>query len=118
MLAIIAALPFIGFMVLSLAGRRLPGKVIALVGAGTVSLAGSTWEVWLSNGNENGSSRTISYRRGQNNTALTNFDAMAFINDAVSRGVAQRSWYVTSVGFEIWSGGTNLRVSSFSVGAQ
>jgi NADH-quinone oxidoreductase subunit L len=39
MLAIIAALPFFGFMVLSLAGRRLPGKVIALIGAGTVSLA-------------------------------------------------------------------------------
>jgi hypothetical protein len=87
---------------------------------GSVSLAGSTWEVWQSNGTENGSSRTISYRRGTGNTALTNFDAMAFVNDAVNRGVAQRSWYITSVqaGFEIWNGGTNLRVNSFSVGAQ
>jgi NADH-quinone oxidoreductase subunit L len=39
MLAIIAALPFLGFLVLSLAGRRLPRKAIAFIGAGTISLA-------------------------------------------------------------------------------
>jgi hypothetical protein len=86
----------------------------------TVSLAGATWEVWLSNGNENGSSRTISYRRTPTATAITNFDAMAFVNDAIARGVAQRSWYVTSVqaGFEIWNGGVGLKINQFAVGAQ
>lgn len=87
---------------------------------GTVALAGATWEVWLSNGNENGSSRTISYRRTPSATSITNFDALAFVNDAVARGVAQRSWYITSVqaGFEIWNGGAGLKINQFAVGAQ
>jgi hypothetical protein len=86
----------------------------------SVSLADATWEVWLSNGNENGSSRTISYRRSPTATSITNFDALEFVNDAIKRGVAQRSWYITSVqaGFEIWNGGTGLKVNEFAVGAQ
>ena len=36
-LALIPALPLIGFLVLSLAGRRLPKTIIALIGVGTVS---------------------------------------------------------------------------------
>lgn len=88
--------------------------------SGTINLAGATWEVWLSNGNENGSSRTISYRRTPSATSITNFDAMQFVNDSVARGVAQRSWYITSVqaGFEIWNGGTGLKINQFAVGAQ
>jgi NADH-quinone oxidoreductase subunit L len=39
MLGFIAALPFLGFLLLSLAGRRLPRIAIAWIGAGTVSLA-------------------------------------------------------------------------------
>src|SRR5687768_14352463 len=39
LLALIPALPLAGFLVLSLAGRRLPKTVIALIGAGTVSAA-------------------------------------------------------------------------------
>ncbi|MDO6429072.1 NADH-quinone oxidoreductase subunit L [Flavitalea sp. BT771] len=39
MLASIAALPFLGFLLLSLAGRRLPRIAIAWIGAGSVSLA-------------------------------------------------------------------------------
>lgn len=39
LIALIPALPLIGFLVLSMAGRHLPKKVIALVGAGTVSAA-------------------------------------------------------------------------------
>lgn len=38
-LAWIPALPLAGFLVLSLAGRRLPKNIIALIGAGTVSAA-------------------------------------------------------------------------------
>ncbi len=88
--------------------------------SGSVTLAGATWEVWLSNGNENGSSRTISYRRSPSANSITDFDAMQFVNDSVARGVAQRSWYITSVqaGFEIWNGGTGLKIDRFAVGAQ
>ena len=39
LLALIPALPLAGFLVLSLAGRRLPKTIIALIGAGTVSVA-------------------------------------------------------------------------------
>lgn len=39
LIAFIPALPLIGFLILSLAGRRLPKQLIAWVGAGTVSLA-------------------------------------------------------------------------------
>lgn len=87
---------------------------------GSVNLANASWEVWLSNGNENGSSKTLSYRRTPTATAITNFDAMVFVNDAIARGVAQRSWYVTSVqaGFEIWNGGSGLKINQFAVGAQ
>jgi NADH-quinone oxidoreductase subunit L len=38
-LALIPALPLTGFLVLSLAGRRLPKTIIALIGAGTISAA-------------------------------------------------------------------------------
>src|SRR6186997_905023 len=38
-LALIPSLPLAGFLVLSLAGRGLPKTIIALIGAGTVSIA-------------------------------------------------------------------------------
>jgi hypothetical protein len=40
-----------------------------------------------------------------------------FFNDAVSRGRAQRAWYLTSIqaGFEPWQGGVGLAVSNFLV---
>jgi len=39
LLALIPALPLAGFLVLSLAGRRLPKTIIAWIGAGTISAA-------------------------------------------------------------------------------
>ncbi len=39
LLQLIPALPLAGFLILSLAGRRLPKTIIALTGAGTVSIA-------------------------------------------------------------------------------
>ena len=38
-LFLIPALPFAGFIILALTGRRLPKSVIALVGAGSVGLS-------------------------------------------------------------------------------
>jgi hypothetical protein len=45
-----------------------------------------------------------------------NGDMMDFINDAVSRGYVDRSWYihVMEAGFEIMSGGQGLECNSFS----
>ena len=79
---------------------------------GTVSLAGATWDVWFGNTGWN----VVSYVRQQTTTA---FDGTlrSFVDDAISRGHAQRAWYLTSVqfGFEPWVGGPGLAVSSFSV---
>ncbi|HET6211589.1 MAG TPA: cellulose binding domain-containing protein [Micromonosporaceae bacterium] len=78
---------------------------------GSASLAGASWDVWFGNPGWN----IISYVR----TAPTNtmdFAVSTFYSDAVSRGYAQNSWYLTSVqaGFEPWVGGTGLAVNTFS----
>jgi chitodextrinase len=77
----------------------------------TVSLAGGTWDVWFGNSGWN----VISYVR-TSATGSISFPVSTFYNDAVSRGYAQRSWYLTSVqaGFEPWVGGTGLGVGNFS----
>jgi hypothetical protein len=78
----------------------------------TVSLAGGTWDVWFGNIGWN----VISYVRTQG-TGSVSFAPSAFFNDAVSRGYAQTSWYLTSIqaGFEPWTGGQGLAVTNFSV---
>jgi Glycosyl hydrolase family 12/Cellulose binding domain len=78
----------------------------------TVSLAGGTWDVWFGNIGWN----VISYVRTQG-TGSVSFAPATFLTDAVSRGYAQTSWYLTSIqaGFEPWTGGQGLAVNSFSV---
>jgi chitodextrinase len=78
----------------------------------TVNVLGASWEVWFGNIGWN----VVSYRRTSPANSL-NFNVSTFFNDAVSRGYAQRSWYLTSIqaGFEPWVGGTGLAVNSFSV---
>jgi hypothetical protein len=48
---------------------------------------------------------------------LDELPVSTFFNDAVSRGRAQRAWYLTSIqaGFEPWQGGVGLAVSNFLV---
>jgi chitodextrinase len=77
----------------------------------TVNILGATWQVWYGNIGWN----VVSYRRTSATTSL-NFAIDTFLSDAISRGYAQRSWYLTSVqaGFEPWVGGTGLAVNSFS----
>jgi hypothetical protein len=79
---------------------------------GTVSLAGGTWDVWFGNIGWN----VISYVRTPG-TGSVSFAPATFLGDAVSRGYAQTSWYLTSIqaGFEPWTGGQGLAVNSFSV---
>jgi len=78
----------------------------------TVSLAGGTWDVWEGNIGWN----VISYVRTAGTGSLS-FPVSTFFDDAVARGYASRSWYLTSIqaGFEPWSGGTGLAVKSFAV---
>jgi Glycosyl hydrolase family 12/Cellulose binding domain len=79
---------------------------------GSATIAGSTWDVWFGNIGWN----VVSYVRTSATTSL-NFTVNDFYSDAISRGHAQRSWYLTSIqaGFEPWIGGTGLAVNSFSV---
>lgn len=78
---------------------------------GTANLLGTTWEVWYGNIGWN----VVSYVRSSPTNSLA-FPVSTFYNDAVSRGYAQRSWYLTSVqaGFEPWKGQAGLAVDSFS----
>jgi hypothetical protein len=78
----------------------------------TVSLAGGTWDVWEGNIGWN----VVSYVRTAG-TGSVSFPVSTFFNDAASRGYAQRAWYLTSIqaGFEPWTDGTGLAVTSFSV---
>jgi hypothetical protein len=79
---------------------------------GTANIAGGTWDVWEGNIGWN----VISYVRNPG-TSSVSFAPSAFFNDAVSRGYAQTSWYLTSIqaGFEPWTGGQGLAVNTFSI---
>lgn len=90
--------------------RGLPQPVGSRVA--TVSLAGGTWDVWFGNIGWN----VVSYVRTSATGSLS-FPASTFSDDAISRGYASRSWYLTSIqaGFEPWTGGAGLAVTAFSV---
>ncbi|WP_432839417.1 GH12 family glycosyl hydrolase domain-containing protein [Dactylosporangium sp. CA-092794] len=79
---------------------------------GTANIAGGAWDVWEGNIGWN----VVSYVR-QPGTGSVSFAPASFFNDAVSRGYAQNSWYLTSIqaGFEPWTGGQGLAVNTFSV---
>lgn len=79
---------------------------------GSATVAGRDWEVWTGN---NGANDVLSFVAPSTITSWS-FDVMDFVDQAVARGLAQPSWYVTSVqaGFEPWQHGAGLRVDSFS----
>ncbi|GGU21421.1 GH12 family glycosyl hydrolase domain-containing protein [Streptomyces lavendofoliae] len=79
---------------------------------GTASVGGRSWEVWTGS---NGANDVISFVAPSAITGWS-FDVMDFVDQAVARGLAQPSWYLTSVqaGFEPWQNGAGLRVDSFS----
>ncbi|MET9699931.1 cellulose binding domain-containing protein [Streptomyces sp. NPDC006529] len=80
--------------------------------AGSATVSGRQWEVWSGN---NGTNDVLSFVAPSAITSW-NFDVMDFVRQAVSRGLAQNSWYLTSVqaGFEPWQNGAGLAVTSFS----
>ncbi|MCG7205404.1 GH12 family glycosyl hydrolase domain-containing protein [Streptomyces arenae] len=79
---------------------------------GSATVAGRQWEVWSGN---NGSNDVLSFV-APSAIGSWNFDVMDFARQAVSRGLAQDNWYLTSVqaGFEPWQNGAGLAVTSFS----
>lgn len=79
---------------------------------GTASVGGRSWEVWTGS---NGSNDVISFV-APSVISSWSFDVMDFVDQTVARGMAQSSWYLTSVqaGFEPWQNGAGLAVNSFS----
>lgn len=79
---------------------------------GNTSVGGRTWQVWSGS---NGTNDVLSFV-APSAISSWNFDVMDFARQAVSRGLAQNSWYLTSVqaGFEPWQNGAGLAVTSFS----
>ena len=79
---------------------------------GSATVAGRSWQVWSGN---NGSNDVLSFV-APSAIDSWNFDVMDFVRQALSRGLGQDNWYLTSVqaGFEPWQNGAGLAVSSFS----
>ncbi|MBN2193293.1 MAG: hypothetical protein JW751_10795 [Polyangiaceae bacterium] len=79
---------------------------------GTVNIGGASYAVWIGAIGWN----YVAYVRQGSVSSVSNLDLKAFIDDAVSRGKAQNSWYLKAIeaGFEIWSGGQGMKTSSFS----
>jgi hypothetical protein len=79
---------------------------------GSATVAGREWQVWSGN---NGSNDVLSFV-APSAISSWSFDVMDFARQAVSRGLAQNNWYLTSVqaGFEPWQNGTGLALTSFS----
>jgi hypothetical protein len=78
---------------------------------GTATIAGASWEVWYGNIGWN----YVAYRRVGAASSVSG-NLKDFINDAISRGYAQSSWYLSDfeAGTEIMSGGAGFSTSSFS----
>lgn len=87
-----------------------PNKV-----ASNVSIDGRSYDIYRTTMSGSGVSwNLISYRA---NPAVNrvDIDVKHFINDAISRGAASASWFLTSIqaGTEVWSGGTGLKLNAF-----
>jgi hypothetical protein len=79
---------------------------------GTANVGGRGWDVWTGN---NGGNDVISFVAPSAIDSWS-FDVKDFANETINRGMAQNSWYLTSVqaGFEPWQNGAGLAVNSFS----
>jgi Glycosyl hydrolase family 12 len=87
------------------------------IGASVASttIDGKNWNVWY--GTNSGNSKPcVSYVAQQTINSMT-YSLGDFIQDAVTRGYLQSSWYLTNVfaGYEIWNGGVGLETTDFSV---
>ena len=78
---------------------------------GRVFIGGAWWEVWYAKMDWN----YIAYERAEA-ADFIHIDLMDFINDSLSRGYINSSWYLHNMqaGFEIQAGGQGLTSNSFS----
>jgi cellulose 1,4-beta-cellobiosidase len=92
----------------STGGVSPAGSIVA-----TVTLAGTTWNVWET---PMSGWTYVAYQRVTPTTAVSGLDVRSFVQDAVARGFIQPSWYLIDIeaGFEIWAGGQGLATNSFS----
>ncbi len=81
----------------------------------SATIGGKNWNVWYGTNSGNGKP-CVTYAAQTSINSLT-YSLGDFIQDAVTRGYVQNSWYLTNVfgGFEIWNGGVGLAVTDFSV---
>lgn len=79
---------------------------------GTVNIGGASWDVYFADWDWN----YITYIRTESTTSVTNLNFQAFVNDCVSRGYINNSWYLDAMeaGFEIWADGQGLTLNSYS----
>ena len=80
---------------------------------GSVTLAGTTWDVWQG---KMPSWTYIAYVR-QTPADSVDLDLRAFTQDAVGRAAIDPAWYLIDIeaGFEIWQGGQGLVSTGFKV---
>jgi hypothetical protein len=77
------------------------------------SIGGRGYNVWFGTQGWN----TVSYTMTTAATSVSNLDLASLVQDAVSRGYIQPSWWLIDIeaGFELWQGGAGLATNSFSV---
>ena len=82
------------------------------VATGT-SIGGRGYNVWFGKQGWN----TVSYSMTTATTSVSGLDLAPLVQDAISRGYIQPSWYLIDIeaGFELWQGGAGLATNSFSV---
>ena len=87
------------------AAQPIPPQV-----ASEVKIGANTFDIW------HGGDNTASYVLSPPSDTIS-VDLYDVIKDAIARGYAQPSWYVTDVefGFEIWNGGAGLGCANFTV---
>lgn len=83
--------------------------------ATNVSIGGRGYNVWFGKQGWN----TVSYTMTTPSTSVSGLDLAPLVQDMISRGYVQPSWYLIDVeaGFELWQGGAGLTTNSFSVNA-
>jgi glycosyl hydrolase family 12 len=93
--------------------------------AQTATVDGKTWNLFVGGRAEAGdpgagNAQVISYVVPGGAITDYTFDLNLFIKDAVQRGLISPTMYLTDVfaGFEIWSGGSGLRINDFTVNVQ
>ncbi len=82
-----------------------------------ISVSGSQWQLWK----QPGGWTYLSYLNiNPSAVPINNLDIMAFIQDSISKGFIQPSWYILSIpaGIELRTGGIPFTSNSFSVQVQ